>query len=669
LQVAAQAAPDFPEGVFVVELAPVGDPAAVANAVAVVLGVVQQAEMTMAETLATALEGRKRLLLLDNCEHVLDAAGELVEAILGRSATVKVLVTSREGLAVRGEHLHRVRSMGAEDVTDDAVRLFVERAQALEPGFDPAGEEAEAMLDICRCLDGIPLAIELAAARMLSMTAIDVRDRLDDRFKLLGGSRRGLERHQTLRQAVGWSYELLDDDERTLLCRCSVFAGGFDLAAAVAVGGGGRLDEYQVLDVLDSLVRKSLLEVGRSSPKARYSMLETIRQFSVEQLAASGAAGQVRDLHARYYAGLEPTVMATWNSSRQRDAHLWLEVELANLRSAFRWSADHGDLDSAATIAVAASLLGYSTGNGETTAWAEELLDAARRCEHPLLVALYQSASRQLSGRVAEAAIYTDLARALYDDPRFERNRYGCSAANATSAYFFIGRADLCVQANREDIQRGDDSLGSSRSFLAIGLAMLGQHEEAVSVAREAMQMAESTDNPTAVLAALIGYGFAQATTDPAGAIAAWRREAHLASEVGHRTGYLNGLLALVHLEIEHDIGQALIHLAEVVPAWHNIGDILSLRVALTDLCIALGEAGQPELAAVVAGFARSPHTMVVTSPTLPQFPDYIDRLTILLGEDTFDALATRGAEMSTAEAVRYALDSIDQAKEMLLEK
>ena len=214
-------------------------------------------------------------------------------------------------------------------------------------------------LEICQRLDGIPLAIELAASRMASMTASEVRDRLDHRFRLLVGSRRGLERHHTLRHAVAWSYDLLDDTEKTVLDRCSVFAGGFDLQSACAVAGSDDLDEYAILDLLDALVRKSLLVADRSSGRTRFSMLETIRQFAEEQLVAGGAATEARAAHARYFAGREADILALWDSPRQREAYDWFTVELANLRTAFRWAADHGDLDVAATIATYAGFLGF----------------------------------------------------------------------------------------------------------------------------------------------------------------------------------------------------------------------------------------------------------------------------------------------------------------------
>src|SRR6201984_715355 len=221
--------------------------------------------------------------------------------------------------------------------------------------------EAGAVTEICQRLDGIPLAIELAASRMASMTASEVRDLLDQRFRLLVRSRRCLERHHTLRHAVAWSYDLLDDAEKALLERCSVFAGGFDLQSVCAVAGSDDLDDFAVLDLLDALVPKSLVVAARSAGRTRFSMLETIRQFAEEQLAASGAASEVRAAHARYFAGRDADIMALWDRPLQREAYDWFTTELANLRTAFRWAADQGDLDVAAPIATYAAWVGLLT--------------------------------------------------------------------------------------------------------------------------------------------------------------------------------------------------------------------------------------------------------------------------------------------------------------------
>ena len=422
-EVAAALAHEFPDGVWVFELAAVTDSAAVPDAVAAVLGITRQPGKSVAESVAAALEGRSRLLVFDNCEHLRDAAADLVEAILARSATVRILATSREGLGVADEQLWLVPSLDVGAGIDAAaVSLFVERARSVAQRFTLVGaDDAEAVVEICRRLDGIPLAIELAASRMASMTASEVRDRLDQRFRLLVGSRRGLERHQTLRHAVAWFYDHLDDAEKTLLERCSVFAGGFDLQSACAVAGFDDADDYAILDLLDALVRKSLLVADRSAGRTRYSMLETIRQFAEEQLVASGVAEEVRAAHARYFAGRETDIMALWDSPRQREAYDWFNLELANLRTAFRWAADHSDLDIAATIATCAAFVGFLAQNYEPITWAEEIIEPARAVDHPRLAFLYVMASLcYTTGRIEAAVRYSDDGQLVIASGRHE---------------------------------------------------------------------------------------------------------------------------------------------------------------------------------------------------------------------------------------------------------
>ncbi|MFV8167477.1 adenylate/guanylate cyclase domain-containing protein [Mycobacterium sp. 134] len=371
LELASRSAGRYPDGVFVIELAAVGDPAAVPDEVAAVLGITQQPGLSVSDSVAIALEGRTRLLVLDNCEHVLDAAADLVERIFAHSGTVAVLATSREGLRLNDEQLWPVPSLDIRAGNDSAAAaLFIDRAQAVSPNVTfTAPAEAAAVVEICHRLDGIPLAIELAASRTGSMTATEVRDRLDDRFRLLIGARRGLERHQTLHHAVQWSYDLLDKDEKTLLARCSVFAGGFSLAGVCAIADSD--DEIVAVDLLDALVRKSLLVADRTSAKTRFSMLETIRQFAEEQLVRAGDCESVRTAHARYFASLEPEALALWDSPRLREAYAWFSGELPNLRAAFRWAADHDDLDTAATIAATSIFFGYFLEQWEPLAWVE----------------------------------------------------------------------------------------------------------------------------------------------------------------------------------------------------------------------------------------------------------------------------------------------------------
>ena len=451
LEVAARLADEFPDGVWFFELAAVTDPAAVPDAVAAVLGITQQPGKSVSESVASALEGRLRLLVFDNCEHVLNAAGDLIEAILAQSATVRAVATSREGLGIADERLWQVPPLDVGAGVDSAaVSLFIERAQAISPRFSVTSPaEADAVVEICGRLDGIPLAIELAASRMASMTANEVRDRLDQRFRLLVGSRRGLERHHTLRHAVAWSYDLLEDAEKALLDRCSVFAGGFDLHSACAVMGSD--DDFATLDLLDVLVRKSLLVADRSSGRTRYSMLETIRQFAEEQLVAGGEASEIRATHASYFAGREADIMALWDSTHQREAYDWFTIELANLRTAFRWAADHGDLDVAATIASYAGWLGVLVQTLEPIAWAEELIEPARIADHPRLAFLYVTASLcYATGRIEEAVRYSDAGQIVVGNSH-EAPPYGIEAA-VGSVYLVIGQPERMAEVCRAQL-------------------------------------------------------------------------------------------------------------------------------------------------------------------------------------------------------------------------
>src|SRR5271166_3748944 len=509
LEVAARLADEFPDGVWVFELAAVTDPSAVPDAVAAVLGITQQPGKTVSESVAAALEGRIRLLVIDNCEHVLDAAADLIEAILAQSATVRVMATSREGLGAADEQLWLVPSLDVGAGIDSAaVNLFVERARSVVSHFSLSQPgEADAVVEICRRLDGIPLAIELAASRMASMSASEVRDRLDQRFRLLVGSRRGLERHQTLRHAVAWSYDLLDDAEKALLDRCSVFAGGFDLQSACAVMGSD--DDFATLDLLDALVRKSLLVADRSAGRTRFSMLETIRQFAEEQLVASGAATETRTAHARHFAGREADIMALWDSPRQRDAYDWFTVELANLRTAFRCAADQGDLDTAAAIATYAACLGVLVENREPITWAEELIEPARVADHSRLAFLYVMATWCCQvGRTDDAVRYSDAAQLVIASGRYEEVPFGAEAGLA-NAYLHIGQPERSVEWCRAQLARGRDTHTLITASLVLALTLAGSHDEAMAAANGLIDAAEATHNPFVLSFALYVHEYA----------------------------------------------------------------------------------------------------------------------------------------------------------------
>ena len=316
LAVAAAVAGEFFDGVWLVELAPVSDAAGIVRATATALGVAATVGIEEA-AVVEFLRGRRLVLVLDNCEHLLDGAADLVEAIVADAPEVHVVVTSREPLGVEGEVVRRVRSLGVpEDDTDsvavdacDAVRMFVARASAADGDFILDAGNRSAVVEICRRLDGIPLAIELAAARVRNMTPAQIAGRLDERFQLLSGARRAQERHRTLQAAVSWSYDLLDLDSQQIFRRLSVFPATFDLRAAESVGGG-----VDVFDTLVGLVDRSLVQLDRTT--GRYRLLETLRQFGAERAVEEREADDIRHCYVDHYLRLVAEVGPAYEDPR-----------------------------------------------------------------------------------------------------------------------------------------------------------------------------------------------------------------------------------------------------------------------------------------------------------------------------------------------------------------
>jgi predicted ATPase len=661
LEVALRLADEFPDGVWLFELAAVADPAAVPDAVATVLGITQQPGKTVTESLAAALEGRMRLLVFDNCEHVRDAAADLVEAILARSATVKILATSRERLEVADEQLWSVPSLDiGAGINSAAGSLFVERAQSISSRFSVSeSQDATAVVEICRRLDGIPLAIELAASRMASMTPIEVRDRLDHRFRLLVGSRRGLGRHQTLRHAVAWSYDHLDDPEKVLLQRCSVFAGGFDLQSACAVAGFDHNDDYEVLDLLDALVRKSLLVVDRLSGRTRYSMLETIREFAEELLAARGEASEIRAVHARHFAQRETDVLALWDSPRQSEAYAWITAELANLRTAFRWAADNNDLDTAAIIATYVAFLGYLVERYEPITWAEELIEPARAVDHPRLAFLYVvAAGCYVIGRIDDAVPYAEVAAELLDGDRFQVP-YGIGGWPA-GAYTSIGQPERAAALCRAQLARGRDTHTLTRGCLVFALTMRGISDEAIALADGLVKAAEATRNPQAHCFALLAEGFVFRDADPTRALKAMRRGMAIAQETGNQNGESHLAAVLCRVETKYgDPIAALKYCRLAVYNHHESGNTTGISTPLAILASLFDRIGRNEAAATIAGFAFRP----VTAASFPELSTTIAHLRKALGDDAYQSLAQGGADMTTTAMANYAFHQIDQAR------
>ena len=358
------------------------------------------------------LAAKRLLLVLDNCEHLLDAVARLVDAIEQRCARVSVLATSREGLALAGERIMAVPSLGVPagdaDVNAvrqaEAVRLFGDRASAAKRDFALTDRNVGAVGVLCRRLDGIPLAIELAAARVRSLSPEDLVARLDQRFTLLThGSRAALERHQTLRSTIDWSYDLLTPTERHALQRLSVFAGGCDLAAAEAVLPDDDLDAAEVVDVIGQLVDKSLVVVDDTDGGVRYRLLETIRQYARERLDASGDPTALRRRHADHYVALAE---AAGPHLRAREHLEWTSVvtiEIDNFRAALDWAVEAPSPEHALRLVAPLAVQGRS---GELTlGWAATALAIPGGDGHPLVpeVAAWAALTATLARDFAQA--------------------------------------------------------------------------------------------------------------------------------------------------------------------------------------------------------------------------------------------------------------------------
>jgi hypothetical protein len=545
-----------------------------------------------------------------------------------------------------------------------ATTLFVERADAV--GHSIPDGEGDAIAEICQRLDGIPLAVELAASRMASMTAAEVRDRLDHRFRLLVGSRRGLERHQTLRHAVQWSYDLLDEAEKTLLERCSVFAGGFDLESACAVTG--YEDEFVVLDLLDALVRKSLIIADRPSGRTRYSMLETIRQFAEEHLVTHGEANEARTAHAQFFAAKSEATLGLWDSPRQRAAYDWFVTELPNLRSAFRWAADCGDIQRAAGIVVRGGWFGVLVENFEPVTWAEELVEPLRAVGHRQFASVCAIASLcYMQGRAGDALAYSaagDAAiRDAVDDVPFDPVELWLGAV-----YSSIGESDRYVDFYHRQLGRGHDLHQFLRGCVVISLLSAGRDEEALAVAAGMVEAAETTQNPYAISFALMASGMAQSAVDPVGALAALRRGLLIAQESGNRANvsYLAMTLAMALNRIDgenRDPSLTLDNITLAIRNYYDSGNITQMRAALGLLTTFLDRRHDYEPAAVVGGFAAVSPT---SAPSIGEFETVLAHLRDELGAQSYAALARQGADMSMVGAVSFAHEQIDRVRREL---
>ena len=464
VQVAANLVDDFPDGVWLVELAALSDARLVPQAVASVLGITEPTDRSLADALAAYVRERRLLIVLDNCEHLIDACARLARQLLQAGAQTRIIATSREPLHVGGETLYALPALdlpgGAKAATpealmqSDAARLFIDRAAAVHPSFAPTPANAAAIATICRRVDGIPLALELAAARVRALPVDTIAARLDDRFRLLtGGDRTGLPRQRTLRALIDWSYELLTPDEAALFRRLAVFTGGFTLDAAEAVGEGEPVATDDVVETLTHLVEKSL--VDREAAGERYRLLETVRQYALEKLDATGEMRHRRTRHLEFYLAFAERARPGIVGPDQAQWLARLDAERENLLAAHAWSCE-ADLASEHGLRLVSALRRYWIFRGlprlgyritrEALACASAQQPNALRCDALLDAGQLGSYMGRYDEALHELEQCLAIARDLNDNVRI-------SAVMQPLALAKLGRGD--VAAARLHLQEG----------------------------------------------------------------------------------------------------------------------------------------------------------------------------------------------------------------------
>jgi non-specific serine/threonine protein kinase len=632
LQIAAGVVDRFPDGAWLVELAPLSDPMLVPQAVANVLGVREQPGRPLADSIADWLRAHRLLLLLDNCEHLIGAAASLVDGLVQSCPDLHVLATSREPLAIEGEVTYRVPSLTVAEAESEAARLFVERAQAAAPSFVLTDRNSATVVRICARLDGIPLAIELAAARVRALSVEQIAARLDDRFRLLtGGSRTALPRQQTLRGAIDWSYDLLSDPERTLLRRLAVFAGGFTLEAAEAILDGGSRDEGRgtseldpnssldphpsPVDVLVSLVDKSLVQVDEDGGDGggRYRLLETLREYGLEKLAEHCELATVRSWYRDYFLAFAEQIGPALNARVDGSLVTRLEREHDNLRTALSWCLDEPASEPGDAVVAQAEqrLPGAALGVRLAASiwrlwWLRGQIDEGRRWLERVLA--MPTSDTSPTGRSARAMALLGLAnlsafqgdyRAAVDHMtenlefcRETGNDLGVVRALNRLGFYLahLGEAergaDLCAESVALGRRMGDPAtLASSLHSAAHAALILGQWEESFALAEEAIALFRQVGNATVIAYDLRVQGLATAKLgDPVRATQLAEEGMRISQEVGDRRGIGCSYKDLGHYALLlGDVDRAVEQLRMGIALFNQIGDRW-----LGSICIAL---------------------------------------------------------------------------------
>jgi len=618
LQVAAELLAMFPDGVWVVELAALADPGLVPQTVATVLGLKQEPDNDLTQTLAEHLGSRQALLVLDNAEHLLGACAQLADALLRHCVRVVLLVSSREGLGMAGELIYRVPSLSLPDTrqgatpeavaTCEAGRLFVERARLHSPQFAVTRQNAAALASICQRLDGIPLAIELAAARVRALSVDEVNARLDQRFRLLtGGSRNALPRQQTLRALIDWSHDLLSATEQALLRRLSVFAGGWTLASAERVCVGEGLAAEQVLDLLTALVDKSLVFAEDRGGATRYRLLETVRQYARDRLFERGEGIQWRDRHLACFLAVAEQAEPQLVGADQRAWLDRLEADHDNLRSSLAWSsAEGGNASSGLRLAGALRLFWSIRGYlGEGRGWLADCLAAAPG-EAPAIRAKALCGAGVLAREQGDYAAAHSLLSEGLEIHRALGNRQGIAATLNSLGGMVHEQGDYQrARAMHEEslaIQRQmGDRQGTSSSLNSLGVLAreLGDYANARSFYEEGLAIDREIGDQHSIAVSLNNLGgMATDLGDYAAARALHQESLAIRRELGDRRGIASSLTNLGDvLERLGDHATARSLLEEGLAIRRELGDRRGIATSLCALGTAANSRGDHSIA------------------------------------------------------------------------
>jgi predicted ATPase/class 3 adenylate cyclase len=690
IHAAAEALPAFCDGAWFCELAAAGDPDALVQVVAAALGVQPHPEVPLDARVREVLRDREVLMVLDNCEHLLDAVSGFAEGLLRSCPAVRILATSREPLDIGGERVSRVRSLAVPDVAaavargdeTDAMRLFVDRARDSEPDFAVGPSDGATVAAICRRVDGIPLAIELAAARVVSLSLGEILELLDERFRLLtGGRRTAVERHQTLRATVDWSYSLLRPHEQAVFDRLGVFPASFDATAARAVAAGDGVEDWDVLDALNGLVKKSMVSTVPATRSAtRYQLLETMRQYAREHLEQGGVADRYRRAHAEHYALFAERVSEAFASGRDT-ARMWAGsmLELDNYRAAVTWALDSersGDVDLALRITVRLSGAGpVQRRAAGVIAQTEQLLARAESASPELRAGVLAGMSADaLFLRGDQVAAEALARRALAEGP----TAGGALAITYTTLSMCAGIGgdhDRAVQV-LVDGQENMRQLGFGtfhndaffESLIATAEALRGDAVAARAHATEAVRLARQAELPMRLGAALTTYARVCRRDDPDAADDAL--DEVLAMGPDAAGAWMLGWALTVRAESRFVVGDMFSALTLLKEALTFLGDdasVLTLsRTAILSATI-FAALDEPETAAVLAGAATGSRNArflnyAVDPAIRSDFESAVEHVRASLGAEAYDTAAARGTTMSSDDLLRVLLKATDVA-------